>query len=125
MNFLARLKRSEDGLATVEMAIVLPVFLLILFGIMEGGLLLFTQHQMDRASREAARYCSLFTTQQTNCTTANTTTIIDQNLTSTFLTSKVISPPSFVADSPTPGVTTVNITISGTFAPLTRACRSR
>jgi Flp pilus assembly protein TadG len=118
VNFIKLFNNDEHGLATVEMAIVLPVLLLVLFGIMAGGLYIFARHEMDRAAREAARYCSLYSVKAANCTQANVQTIVNQSLTSTLLTSKVIAPPVITANSPTAGVSTVTISISGSFAPL-------
>ncbi len=118
MNFMKRLRHDEHGLATVEAAIALPVLLLVLFGIMEGGLLILTKHQMDRASREAARYCSLYSTKAANCTKVNVDNIIDQTLTTTLLASKVTAV-STTANSPTAGVTTVKVSINGNFLPFT------
>lgn len=55
---LARLRRrrfGEGGAAAVEFAMILPVLLLILFGIVQFGLLFSVQNQMINAAREAAR----------------------------------------------------------------------
>jgi Flp pilus assembly protein TadG len=49
-----RLQR-EDGVVAVEFAIVLPVLLLILFGIIEFGFVLFEKQVITNASREGAR----------------------------------------------------------------------
>lgn len=119
MNFLTRLRCDERGLATVEAAIALPVLFLVLFGIMEGGLFIFAKHEMDRAVREAARYCSLYSVKAANCTQANVQTIFNQTLTSTLLTGKVISPPVITPNSPIAGVSTVNLSVSGNFVPFT------
>ncbi|MGH8597846.1 MAG: TadE/TadG family type IV pilus assembly protein [Gammaproteobacteria bacterium] len=53
------LSSSESGTASVEFAIVLPVFLLFLFGIIEFGSLFFLQNNMVNAAREAARSWSV------------------------------------------------------------------
>jgi hypothetical protein len=50
------LASKKDGQALVEFAILLPVLLLLLLGIIEFGLLLFNQHVITNASREGARY---------------------------------------------------------------------
>ncbi|BEL08723.1 pilus assembly protein [Actinoplanes sichuanensis] len=50
---------SEDGAAIVEMAIVLPVLLLILFGIIDMGRLLQQHIQLTAAAREGARLGAL------------------------------------------------------------------
>jgi hypothetical protein len=47
--------RSESGAAAVEFALLLPVLMLILFGIIEFGLALHQQAILTNASREGAR----------------------------------------------------------------------
>jgi Flp pilus assembly protein TadG len=49
-------RRHEAGAAAVEFAIVLPLLVLLLFGIVEFGLLLYNQQVITNASREGARY---------------------------------------------------------------------
>ncbi len=51
-----RKPNNESGQGLVEFALVLPVLLILLLGILEGGLLLFNQHVITNASREGARY---------------------------------------------------------------------
>ena len=55
--FMRKQKRNSDqkGAAAVEFAIILPVFVLLLFGMIEWGLLLFNQQVITNASREGAR----------------------------------------------------------------------
>ena len=48
-------KRANSGSAAVEFAIVLPIFLMILFGIIQFGAVLFLHTNMVSAAREAAR----------------------------------------------------------------------
>jgi Flp pilus assembly protein TadG len=51
--------RSERGAALVEMAMVLPLLIVLLFGIMETGWL-FSQHvELRHSSREAARIAAV------------------------------------------------------------------
>jgi len=52
---LPRLFRRDDGAAMVEMAIVLPIFLLLVWGVIDFGRLLFTANSMASAVREGAR----------------------------------------------------------------------
>lgn len=47
---------ADDGSNAVEFAIVLPVLVLLLFGMMYGGLALTEQQQINHAAREGARY---------------------------------------------------------------------
>ncbi|GLY02631.1 MULTISPECIES: TadE/TadG family type IV pilus assembly protein [Actinoplanes] len=51
--------RSDEGAAAVEMAIVLPLLLLILFGIIDMGRLMQQQIQLTEAAREGARLGAL------------------------------------------------------------------
>jgi len=48
-------KRGESGAAAVEFAIVLPIFLVMLFGIIQFGSVLFLHNNMMNAARETAR----------------------------------------------------------------------
>jgi len=47
--------RSESGGSAVEFALLLPVLIMILFGIIEFGLALYQQAVLTNASREGAR----------------------------------------------------------------------
>jgi Flp pilus assembly protein TadG len=47
--------KRENGAAAVEFAILLPVLMMILFGIIEFGLVLYSQEVITNASREGAR----------------------------------------------------------------------
>ncbi len=59
---IAGLARACDGATAVETAIVLPVFLLVLFAIVEGGLLFWTQSTLQFAVEAAARCAAVNTT---------------------------------------------------------------
>lgn len=48
-------KRGESGAAAVEFAIVLPIFLAMLFGIIQFGAVTFVHNNMINAARETAR----------------------------------------------------------------------
>ncbi len=48
-------RAGQRGAAAVEMALVLPLFLIIVFGIMEFGVILFDKAMVTNASREGAR----------------------------------------------------------------------
>ena len=54
-----RRARGEDGAAAVELAIVLPLLLLLVFGIIDMGRLLQQQIQLTEAVREGARIGAL------------------------------------------------------------------
>lgn len=48
-------RRNEEGAAAVEFALILPVFLLFLLGIMEVSIMFFTTTVVDNAMLDAAR----------------------------------------------------------------------
>ena len=48
--------KGEDGQAMVEFALILPIFLLILCGIIDFGWLFYNQLSLNNACREGARY---------------------------------------------------------------------
>jgi Flp pilus assembly protein TadG len=52
-------KKKERGAVAVEMAILLPLLLLILIGIMEFGRVLNVQVSLTQAAREGARYAAV------------------------------------------------------------------
>lgn len=53
--------RREDGQAMVEFALILPIFLLILCGILDFGWLFYNQLSLNNACREGARYAVVHT----------------------------------------------------------------
>lgn len=48
-------RSREDGVAMVEFAVILPVFILLVFGIMEAGWFFAQQVEIRNAAREGAR----------------------------------------------------------------------
>jgi Flp pilus assembly protein TadG len=52
-------RNSEKGATAVEMAIVLPLLILILLGIMEFGRAFYVQISLSQAAREGARYAAI------------------------------------------------------------------
>lgn len=52
----AYMRSGESGTALIEFAIVLPLLIIILFGTIEFGLLMFNKQVLTNASREGARY---------------------------------------------------------------------
>lgn len=59
---LTRLRRQEQGGVAIELAILLPVFLILVFGIIDFGHALYMEQVVTNASREAARYATKYHT---------------------------------------------------------------
>lgn len=53
--FGRRMNRQRRGQALVEFALILPILLLIIFGIVDAGRLIFTMNTVGNAARSAAR----------------------------------------------------------------------
>ena len=56
---LAGRPRQRDGATVVEMAIILPVFVLLLIGLCVAGLGVFRYHQIAALAHESARWASV------------------------------------------------------------------
>jgi Flp pilus assembly protein TadG len=54
-----RQNRSGRGQALVEFALVLPIFAIMLFGIIDLGRFVFTANSLNNGAREAARFASV------------------------------------------------------------------
>jgi hypothetical protein len=52
-------RRNRRGQALVEFALVLPIFVLALFGVIDGARLIYTSNQLSQAAREGARVASV------------------------------------------------------------------
>ena len=72
--------KREDGQSMVEFALILPIFLLILCGIIDFGWLFYNQLSLNNACREGARYAVVNTAEN-----ADTQAIINhiENVTTT------------------------------------------
>ena len=49
------MKRGDRGQALVEFALIVPVFAVILFGLLDFGRVIYTQNTVEQAAREASR----------------------------------------------------------------------
>ena len=56
--------RADGGANAVEFALVLPILLVLLFGLLYGGLVLNEQQQISHAAREASRFGATFASPQ-------------------------------------------------------------
>jgi Flp pilus assembly protein TadG len=67
---LRRLHHDERGTATVEFALVLPILVMLLFGIVEFSLMYNREQALHAAAREGGRVASLEASTQSAITTA-------------------------------------------------------
>jgi Flp pilus assembly protein TadG len=58
-NIAARLDRGSQAQALVEFALILPLLLLVLIGIIDFGRALFVYSEVSNAAREAVRYAAV------------------------------------------------------------------
>lgn len=61
-----RIKRSEHGSATVEMALTLPILLVMIYGIFQIGAIMAANAGMQHALGEGARYATIYPTPADN-----------------------------------------------------------
>lgn len=76
----------ERGAAAVEFALVLPLLLVLLLGIIDFGLYFYNDLQLTHVARDAARYLSV------NDMSAANGAIDKANLVSTSITSRSVTP---------------------------------
>lgn len=51
--------RNEEGQAVVEFALILPLLILLIFGMIDFGWLFYNKIEVNNASREGARYAAI------------------------------------------------------------------
>jgi Flp pilus assembly protein TadG len=91
-----RMLRDNRGATAVEFAITAPVFFVLLFGILDGGLLVWTQIGLQHGAEAAARCASI------NSTVCGTPATI-QNYAAQNAFGLTIDPTSFSVTSPACG----------------------
>jgi hypothetical protein len=62
-------RRRERGQALAEFALVVPIFAVLLFGIIEAGRFMFYYETLNHATREGARYAIVNGSNSLNCPT--------------------------------------------------------
>ena len=74
-----RRRDAQRGQSLAELALMLPVLLILLFGVVEFGMVLKSYIQVTNATREGARYAALGATAgsfPTNCQASGDTTVV-------------------------------------------------
>ena len=67
---LRRLLAAENGVAAIEFAVVLPVLLTMLLGVLEFGRMFYLRQGLEYATESAARYYSMNPTATTSTVTS-------------------------------------------------------
>ena len=75
MKLIKLLKRDERGVAVIEIAIVLPVLILFIYGIFQVGILFQANAGMQHALGEGARFATLCRPVSEGCNVASDTEI--------------------------------------------------
>ncbi len=107
---MKRLCKRQGGQSLVEFALVIPIFLLVLFGILEFGRLWETMNVMTGAAREGARIAAVTAPDVSRARAAAINLLGGVTLTGLSVT---VSGPG--------GANEVTVTVSGTYTPLTNA----
>ena len=98
---IKRFKRCENGVAAVEFALILPVLMLILFGILNYGILLYDQAVITNAAREGARWGAINTTTTISCSGTAIGTADPCQIANSYTASNLISFGSSVTSTTT------------------------
>lgn len=101
----ARPGRGQEGAALVEFALVVPILLILVFGIIDFGLYFYNDLQLTQVARDAARYASVGEVAGASAAIGNAT------LVSTTITAQSI-------DAASPGQQ-ATVTLVGSYQPVT------
>ncbi|WP_247826896.1 TadE family protein [Arthrobacter antioxidans] len=112
------MRKCDRGAVAVEMALLLPVLILLLLGIMEFGRAFNTQVMLTNAAREGVRVMSI----SKDTTKATTSTITAAGTLSPALTATdiAITVPGATTTSPCPAGGAAAVTITYTLSTLTK-----
>lgn len=81
----------SSGAAMVEFALVLPLLLVLVFGIMEFGAILYNQAVITNASREGARYAATYYINPANGTSSRPSCAEIQTFVATYVNANFLS----------------------------------
>jgi Flp pilus assembly protein TadG len=111
MSIPSPLRRNERGAAAVEMAIVLPVLILLVFGIIEWSIYFNRLQGLQAAAREGARVAALPQSTQSDVT-AKVQSALDGVLPSGASPAITVSPSSSNPCDLQPAGTSVTVTVT-------------
>ncbi|MGV8906500.1 MAG: TadE/TadG family type IV pilus assembly protein [Acetobacterium sp.] len=93
MSSFIRKFKKEEGQAVVELAITLPILIMILCAIIDFGWLFTNQNIIDHASREGARYAIVYSANTSDIIT-KTKSVAPENIRDALTVTVVFSNPS-------------------------------
>ena len=100
-----QIRTERKGVALVEFALVAPIFVLFIIGVLEIGRAMVVAGQVTNASREAARVASFDSTTKTETVTAAANAYLSKVGISGATTTVSPNPPSSAADGASVTVT--------------------
>lgn len=77
---LSSLRRDTGAAAAAEMALMVPLLTIIMFGGMEGGAYMWTEHKVVKAVRDGARYAGRQTFESYDCAAESVDGTIEDNI---------------------------------------------
>ena len=128
-SYIIKKFKKEDGQAIVEFALILPILIMILCGIIDSGWLFTNQNIIDYASREGARYAIVNPTEAAIIT--KTKSIAPINIQGNLTVTVTFSNPSnhrqgdvavTVNENVTPLTPIVGVFTQGQTIPLSSSC---
>jgi Flp pilus assembly protein TadG len=106
-----RFARAEDGSSIAELALVVPVLLLILFGIVEGSRVLNAWMILTNETREAARWAVAGARDGDSSLASEVQTTIQNDLSSILSGS-----PTVTVTTTSDGIMTTSVTVSASYS---------
>ncbi len=91
---MQRLSRDENGVAALELALVLPILLIMFAGIVDFGIIYWQQHVLTSAARQGARAASLYQS------TANVEAVVTQYVRDAGIDTSDLVLPNYYGASP-------------------------
>ncbi len=107
--FVNSLLKDKSGANAVEFAIVVPVLLLIVLGIIQFGIILFTYNNMVQAAREAARTLAV---QETTAADAQTIALNQLGFSGLAFTVTICEPAGPTCSAPLDPASDVSVMIT-------------
>lgn len=110
-------KRNDRGAALLEFGMVMLVFFMFVFGVMDFGRALYNYHFVSHAAREATRYAIVRGSTSTDPVTANEISAYVKNITPLGINPQDITVSTSWTPNDAPG-SSVRVEVSDSFRPM-------